>query len=190
MNPTGVAAYDPSSKEDLMSVAPVTLPTELDPTFQDVMLQNNPDVEETKVQETVVQSSNPTVNEVTVQATTEGQPTETTVITIQSAQEQVPVLTPAQIDLQYLAGASVAQIASETGQSIIQVDNELGIPVAPTSQPIATPVGVSESVATTVTANPLAAAIATYSDVLEVNTTGTTSQAQHATPGSALSVEM
>jgi hypothetical protein len=173
-----------------MSISPVTLPTDLDPTFQQVMLQSSPTVEETQVQETIVQSGYPPVSDVTVQATTEGQPTETTVTTIQSAQEQVPILTPAQVEQQYLAGANVAQIASETGQSIIRVDNELGIPIAPTSPPVATPVGVPEAVAATVTATPPAAAIATYSDVLEVNTTGTTGQPQTPTPGSTLSVEM
>jgi hypothetical protein len=66
-----------------MSIAPITFPTELDPTFQEVTLQDNPDVEKTTVQETVVQRGNPAVTAVTVQATTEGQPTETTVTTIQ-----------------------------------------------------------------------------------------------------------
>jgi hypothetical protein len=56
-----------------MSISPVTLPTGLDPTFQQVMLQSSPTVEETQVQETIVQSGYPPVSDVTVQATTEGQ---------------------------------------------------------------------------------------------------------------------
>jgi hypothetical protein len=173
-----------------MSISPITLPTELDPTFQEVMLQNSPTVDETTVQETVTQSGNPTVRELTVQDTTAGQPTETTVTTIQDAQGQVPVLTQTQIEQQFLDGESVAQIASETGSSVNQVDNELGIPIASTPLPVATPVGVPEAAATSVTAKPPAAAIATYVDVLEVTTTGTTGQPQHVTPGSTVSVEM
>jgi hypothetical protein len=86
--------YGPSSKEDLMSVAPVTLPTELDPTFQSVVLQNSPIVDETTVQEAVAQSGNPTVSEVMVQTTTGGQPTETTVTTIQAGAGSGPNTNP------------------------------------------------------------------------------------------------
>ena len=51
------------------------------------------------------------------------------------------------------AGESAAQIASETGQSLAQVDNELGIPTAPANVLNATSAGALELNATATAIN-------------------------------------
>ena len=152
-----------------MSISPITVLPEVDPIAEQAAVQNNPAVQAEKTQ-----------------AEAELQPTQEIAVALQNGQQAGPVSAQGQIQQLFLSGESAAQIASETGLSVEDVDLELGIATATTGL---TAIGPAEPTSTaSTTATTIAAAQAAYGAGPDANGSTTTVQSETITSITTLSV--
>ena len=151
-----------------MGISPITVLPQVDPIAEQEAVQNNPAVQAERIQEEQ-----------------QLQPAQEIAVALQNAQQAGPVSAQGQIQQLFLSGESAAQIASETGLSVEDVDLELGIGTATSGL---TAIGPAEPTTTASTTATTAAAQAAYGAAPDANTSATTVQSETITSITTLSV--